>query len=191
MKYAFMFAHRFEFAIALMARVLCVSRSGFYDWLKPRKDGPRAARRREPDGQVKAVFDAHEGRYGAPRITKELHDQGRGCDEKTVAGSLRRQGLRARAAKRFKATTNSNHNLPVAPNLLEQDFTATAANEQWVQDITYRTPGIRREQDARTGSRVCRKCRWARPGRSSRSNSSSATKMSLSGSDQERASWVM
>jgi putative transposase len=86
---------------------------------------------------VKSVFEEHKARYGAPRVTTELRDQGHHCNEKTVASSLRRQELKARAARRFKATTNSNHNLPVAPNLLEQDFTATRPNEKWVQDISY------------------------------------------------------
>lgn len=137
MKYAFMLAHRREFAIALMARVLEVSRSGFYGWLKPKTPSSMAEWREVLDQRVKAVFHAHKGRYGAPRITRELREAGHGCDEKTVASSLQRQGLRARAARRFKATTNSKHNLPVAPNLLEQDFSASAANQKWVQDITY------------------------------------------------------
>lgn len=67
----------------------------------------------------------------------DLHDLGHHYDRKTVAASMKRQNLRARAARKFKATTNSNHNLPVAPNLLQQDFKATAPNQKWVADITY------------------------------------------------------
>ena len=67
----------------------------------------------------------------------DLAEAGHQHDRKTVADSMRRQGLRAKAAKKFKATTNSKHNLPVAPNLLQQDFTATAANQKYVGDITY------------------------------------------------------
>jgi transposase InsO family protein len=129
--------HEHEFSITLMARVLRVSRSGYYDWRWPRRANRRAKEREVLDERVKAAFEAHKGRYGAPRLTFELSETGRGYDEKTVALSFRRQGLVARAAKRFKATTNSNHNLPVAPNLLNQDFTASRANEKWVQDITY------------------------------------------------------
>ncbi len=70
-------------------------------------------------------------------MTLDLRDQGEGYDRKTVAASMRRQGLRAKAAKKFKATTNSNHGLPVAPNLLQQDFSATEPNQKWVGDITY------------------------------------------------------
>lgn len=126
-----------EFSVASMARVLGVSRSGFYEWCRPRGPSARATARETLDERVKAVFAAHRGRYGAPRVTAELREQGFGWDEKTVASSLRRQGLRARATRRFKATTNSNHALPVAPNLLEQDFSAARPNEKWVQDITY------------------------------------------------------
>lgn len=129
--------HRREFWIVIMARVLGVSRSGFYRWCQSRGPSPRAKARAALDARVKALFDAHKGRYGAPRITAELREQGEGCDEKTVASSLRRQGLVARAGRRFKATTNSKHGLPVAENLLEQDFEAAAPNEKWVQDITY------------------------------------------------------
>ena len=137
MKYAFMSEHKAAFSVIQMARVLKVSRSGFYAWLRPCEPGPRRLARASLDEQVKSVFDEHKGRYGAPRITEELREQGHGYDEKTVASSLRRQGLKARAARKFKATTNSNHNLEVAPNLLEQDFQASRPNEKWAQDITY------------------------------------------------------
>jgi transposase InsO family protein len=129
--------HEHEFSITLMARVLRVSRSGYYDWRWPRRGNRRAKEREVLDERVKTAFNAHKGRYGAPRLTVELGEAGHPYDEKTIASSLRRQGLAARAAKRFKATTNSNHDLPVAPNLLNQDFTVSRANEKWVQDITY------------------------------------------------------
>ena len=68
---------------------------------------------------------------------RDLADAGHVHDRKTIAESMRRQGLRAKAAKKFKATTNSRHNLPVAPNLLQQDFTASGPNQKYVGDITY------------------------------------------------------
>lgn len=137
MKYAFMERHRFEFKVVLMARFLRVSRSGFYEWLTRARDCESRRQRCEFDRRVREVFEAHRARYGAPRIAIELREKGLPCDRKTVAQSLRRQGLRARAARKFKATTNSDHQLPVAPNLLEQDFTASAPNQKWVSDITY------------------------------------------------------
>jgi transposase InsO family protein len=86
---------------------------------------------------VGGAFDHFKRRYGTPRITRHLGGQGHHYDDKTVASSLRRQGLRAKAAKRFKATTDSNHNRPVAENVLGQDFTAERPNEKWAGDITY------------------------------------------------------
>ena len=89
------------------------------------------------DDAVKKAFDAKKGRSGSPGLTLDLADAGQQYDRKTVAESMRRQGLRAKAARKFKATTNSKHGLPVAPNLLQQDFTATAPNQKYVSDITY------------------------------------------------------
>ena len=121
-----------------MSRVFQVSRSGFYAWYK-RQDNPspRLRRREQLDAAVKKAFDAGKGRSGSPRLMMDLAEAGHQHDRKTIAESMRRQGLRAKAAKKFKATTNSKHNLPVAPNLLEQDFTATAPNQKYVGDITY------------------------------------------------------
>jgi len=121
-----------------MARVFGVSRSGFYTW-RTRTSVPsrRGLARQALDARVKAAFIAGKGRYGAPRLHADLRDAGFSADIKTLAASLRRQGLRAKAARKFKATTNSKHSLPVAPNRLRQDFTAAKANEKWVGDITY------------------------------------------------------
>ena len=123
--------HAGEFAVRLMCRVLSVSPSGYYDWRK-RKPSKQAQARAAQDAQVEAAFLTKKGRAGAPRLSRHLK-QGR----RQVAQSLRRQGLRAKAARKFKATTNSNHTLPVADNLLKQDFTAQRPNQVWVGDITY------------------------------------------------------
>ena len=138
MKYAFMDKQSGNFQITAMSRVFQVSRSGFYAWRK-RKYRPSRRKRRQQqlDALVEDAFHTRKGRYGAPRLTLDLADAGHHHDRKTVANSLRRQGLRAKAARKFKATTNARHNLPVAPNLLEQDFTATAPNQKYVSDITW------------------------------------------------------
>ncbi len=83
------------------------------------------------------AFKADKGRSGAIRVMLALEKQGIHYNRKTVALSLQRQGLRAKAARKFKATTQSKHNLPVADNLLKQDFTASQPNQKWVGDITY------------------------------------------------------
>jgi transposase InsO family protein len=130
--------HSGIFRITRMCRVLAVSRSGFYSWRhRQAHASPRQERRVSLDHQVAQAFAARKGRSGSPTLTRDLRDQGLPYNRKTVAASQQRQGLRAKAAKKFKATTNSKHTLPVAPNLLQQAFTAQAANQKWVGDITY------------------------------------------------------
>jgi transposase InsO family protein len=86
---------------------------------------------------VANAFKADKSRSGAIRVMLALEKQGIHYNRKTVALSLQRQGLRAKAARKFKATTQSKHNLPVADNLLQQDFTASQPNQKWAGDITY------------------------------------------------------
>ena len=119
------------FAIRLMCRVLSVSSSGYYAWLS-RTPSKQAQSRAELDAKVKAQFANRKGRDGAPRIAKSLQ-----VGRRQVAESLQRQGLCAKAALKFKATTNSKHSLPVADNLLQQNFSAQRPNQVWVGDITY------------------------------------------------------
>ena len=139
MKYVFMHNHSAQFRLSVMARILQVSRSGFYAWRQRQSigPGPRQQRCHERDEMVMLAFEAGKDRSGSPRLVLDLNDAGHSCDRKTVANSIMRQGLRAKAAKKFNVTTNSKHNLPVAENLLQQDFTATAPNQKWVGDITY------------------------------------------------------
>ena len=129
--------HRVEYSIDGMCACFGVSRSGYYAWLQ-RKPSQRAEQRQALDNRVKALFDRHKYRYGAKRIQQQIQqDDQQHYNLKTVAASLQRQGLVAKAARKFKATTNSQHNLPVFDNLLNQDFSATAPNQKWVSDITY------------------------------------------------------
>ena len=125
-----------QFKLRLMCRVLSVSPSGYYEW-RSRAPSSTQQQRALFDVQVQVAFDVEKGRAGSPRVMRRLKKQGhRGCRHQ-VAQSMRRQGLRAKAARKFKATTNSNHSLPVAPNLLQQDFSAERPNQKWVSDITY------------------------------------------------------
>lgn len=116
--------------------------AGYYAW-RQRGGEPSPRRRRQAitDQRVVQAFEQGKGRSGAPRLTHDLNDAGVAICRNTVAASLRRQSLRAKAARKFKATTNSRHGLPVAPNLLEQGFSATAPNQKWVGDITYLATG--------------------------------------------------
>ena len=138
MKYAFIHQHRQAFSVQRLCQSVGVARSGYYAW-RHRDDVPSVRRHRQAalDYRVASAFHRKQGRSGAPRLTLDLKDEGLSINRKTVAASLRRQGLHAKAARRFKATTNSRHGLPVAPNLLQQDFVAKAPNRKWVGDITY------------------------------------------------------
>ena len=138
MKYAFIGKHAGEFTIVAMCRVLRASRSGYYSWRqRNQQPSPRQQNRHVLDKRVATAFSARKERAGSPRLVLDLRDQGYIYNRKTVAASMKRQGLRAKAAKKFKATTNAKHNLPVAPNLLLQDFSAFFPNQKWVCDITY------------------------------------------------------
>lgn len=128
--------HEAQFRVRMMCRVLRVSPSGYYEW-HSRAPSARVLRRAQLDAQVRTAFIAQKGRAGAPRLRRGLNKQGIGAGRHQVAQSLRRQGLRAKGARKYKATTNSKHSLPVAPNLLQQDFSAERPNQKWVSDITY------------------------------------------------------
>lgn len=136
MRYRFIDAHKKVWPVNLMCGVLQVARSGYYDWLK-RPEGVQAASNHTLDDEIRRVFAEHKQRYGAPRITDELHDQGITCSKNRVARRMKKLGLRGIQAKKFKVTTDSNHNKPVAEDLLGQDFTAARSNQKWVSDITY------------------------------------------------------
>jgi len=120
----------------MMCRALKVSRSGYYDWCD-RAPSLRAQSREQLDGRVRAAFEAEKARIGSPRVTRRLREQGHIAGHNQVAESMARQGLRAKGARKYKATTNSKHSLPVAENLLQQNFNANRPNEKWVSDITY------------------------------------------------------
>ena len=141
MKYVFIEKHQAEFSIKAMCRVLRVARSGWYwyTWCQRRTGiSPRQQFRQHCDSVVlAAAFTRSKQRYGAPRLTDELRAQGYHFNVKTVAASLRRQGLRAKASRKFSPVSYRAHGLPVSENLLEQDFYASGPNQKWAGDITY------------------------------------------------------
>ncbi|UXI70319.1 IS3 family transposase [Tahibacter amnicola] len=136
MKYAVVAENEGQHSVRMMCRALTVSPGGYYEWRK-RKPSRRTRQRAALDTVVDSAFRAQKGRAGAPRLTHGLKQQGINAGHNQVAESLRRQGLRAKAARKFKATTNSAHSLPVAPNLLQQNFSAERPNQAWVADITF------------------------------------------------------
>lgn len=136
MKFALIEAEKAEFPVRFMCRQLGVSCSGYYAW-RGREKSETARETAVLEKEVKAVYTAHKGRYGSPRILLELKGQGRCTSRKRIARIMQQHGLVARPRKRFRRTTDSNHPLPVADNLLARKFTTVAPNEVWVTDITY------------------------------------------------------
>ena len=136
MKYAFIAERRLPYPVTVLCRVLGVSPQGHYAWRKR----PESSRKREDQhlsAKIRVIHAESKGSYGSPRIQDELNDQGIPCGRKRVARLMRLEGLRAKAGKKFKATTDSAHSKPVAPDLVQRRFVAKAPNLIWVGDITY------------------------------------------------------
>jgi transposase InsO family protein len=127
---------RLKFPINVMCRVFDVSRGGFYDWLR-RKPSRRAQEDERLKVAIKAAHKRTRESYSARRLQPELAADGFIVGRDRIARLRRELGLCCRQKRKFKATTNSNHNLPVAENLLNQSFTPSKPNEVWVTDITY------------------------------------------------------
>ena len=125
-----------EFPVQRLCKVLGVSPSGYFAW----KERPACRRQRDDMvllAHVRSAFALSNGTYGSPRMTHELCDNGLAVGRRRVARLMRENGLKARQKRRFKRTTDSLHAFPVAPNLLDQDFTATEPNQKWGADISY------------------------------------------------------
>jgi len=112
-----------------------VARSGFYAWRR-RSESPHARRDRRLKVLVQASFDASKQRYGSPRIHRDLIEQRERVSRKRIIRLMQEEGLKARVRKRFKCTTMSDHDQPVAANLLDRQFTAATVNQRWVGDTT-------------------------------------------------------
>jgi transposase InsO family protein len=128
--------HEAEFSISMMCRLLLVSRSHYYSW-KTQKPCARKQADEKLVDKIKQAFEDERKRAGSPRITLALREGGTFVGRHRVARLMRENGLRAKAAKKYKATTNSVHKLPVAPNLLKQNFEAKKPDKKYVSDITY------------------------------------------------------
>jgi transposase InsO family protein len=125
-----------DFPTEQLCRVLKVSRSGFYAWLS----AVPSKRTQEDDAlkvAIRAVHEQSRETYGTRRVQPELLEQGFPAGRDRIARLRREMGLRCKQRRRFKATTNSRHNLPVAENVLDQHFAPTAPEQVWVTDITY------------------------------------------------------
>jgi putative transposase len=135
--YRFIDEHRQEWPVRLLCETLEVSPAGYYAW-RQRPRSPREQRRGALLVEIRAVHAEVKARYGSPRIHAELVARGHDCCVNTVARLMRDNGIAAKTAKKFRCTTtDSDHDLPVAANLLGRQFNPSGANEAWVADITY------------------------------------------------------
>jgi len=119
-----------------MCQVLKVSRSGYYRWLN-RPESERKRRRDTLKQRIQFWYGDSNGLYGSPKITQMLRQEGFGVSQKTTTRLMKELGLKSRTVKKYKATTNSRHSLPVHENTLNQQFQAAAPNQVWTADITY------------------------------------------------------
>jgi putative transposase len=129
-------AEKANFEVRVMCRVLGLAPSAYYDWERHQRS-KRALRDDELLERIGRIFARFRGRYGAPRVRRELSAEGQSVSRKRVARLMRQAGLRAKGRRKYKATTDSTHSLPVAPNLLARDFHADRPDAVWVSDITY------------------------------------------------------
>lgn len=136
MKYRFIEQQREAHNVAKVARILGVSRGGYYAW-RSRAPSERTRQQEQLVGKIKAIQEEVKYRYGSPRITRELKRRGVGVGHNRVARLMALNGLGARGKMRFRSTTDSAHSLPVAENLLNRAFEVAEANKVWVSDITY------------------------------------------------------
>ena len=136
MKYAWIRDQRQDYPLASLCRLLDVSTSGYADWLA--SGGPSQWL---SDAQllalVRSTFAEFDGAYGAPRIYRELRANKHPVSKERIRRLMKQAGLKARHKRRYKVTTDSKHNLPVAPNLLNRQFAVDKPDQVWTTDITY------------------------------------------------------
>ncbi len=132
-RYEFIDKHRGEFPVQRMCEVLGVSASGYYGW----RNRPMSARAQENQKLTVEIAEVHEASrktYGSPRIYEELISRGRHVSKNRVARLMRLGNIAVKRKKRHKITTDSRHNYPIAPNLLNRNFQADHPNQKWVSD---------------------------------------------------------
>ena len=136
-KYAWIDAQRKTYPLPAMCATLAVSASGYQAW----KRGGTPNRKRLADAQmltlIRAIHAELKGAYGSPRMVKEIRGRGFPAGKERVERLMRENNIRGRHKRRFKATTDSKHALPVAPNLLNRNFRPVAPNQAWTADLTY------------------------------------------------------
>jgi putative transposase len=136
MKFRFIDAAKESFPVTRLCQVLGVSPSGYFAW----RSRPASCRQREDLvllAHIRSAFARSNGTYGSPRVARELQEEGLTIGRRRTARLMRENDLKARQKRRFKRTTDSHHAFPVAPNLIEQNFSAERPNQKWAADISY------------------------------------------------------
>ena len=136
MRYRFIDDNRSAFGVERMCRILRISRSGYYGW-RDRDPSERKLRHERLLPEIKRVFGNSRQTYGSPRVFDSLKAQGHRCGRHQVAALMRQNGITPKRRKKFKTTTDSDHNYPIAPNLVKRVFEAELLNRLWTSDITY------------------------------------------------------
>tara|TARA_R110001599_G_scaffold56053_1_gene155149 strand:- start:417 stop:1283 length:867 start_codon:yes stop_codon:yes gene_type:complete len=128
--------HKLKYPVGLMCKVLKASKSGYYNWLS---NGPSKlwSENQEIMESIHSIFEESHQSYGSPRMTVELEKRGFKVSRPRTARMMRASDLQARRKRKWKHTTDSNHNYPIAPNRLNRKFITSRPNEVWVSDITY------------------------------------------------------
>jgi transposase InsO family protein len=135
-RYQFVDQHRGQYSLERLCEALQVSVSGYYAWQK-RPESTRKQENKRIVAEIKEIHRQSRETYGSPRIHVDLQEKGMSCSENRVARLMKSHRIAAKRKRKFVVTTDSNHALPVAENKLNQQFTASKANEKWVTDITY------------------------------------------------------
>jgi len=136
MRYRFIQAHRNEFRVWLMCRVLEVSRGGFYLWLK-RPESQRSVENGRLVVAIRAIHRESRGVYGSPRVHARLRAQSGRYGRNRIARLMREMQIQGKRRRKFRVTTDSDHTLPISGNILDRKFTIGMPNKAWVADITY------------------------------------------------------
>ena len=124
------------FSLSALCRAMQVCRSGFYAWNK-RKKSKRQIQNETLTEQIKSVYHDSKQTYGSPRICADLKEAGIPCSQKRIARLMRLHKISALRPKRFVVTTDSDHKMPIAENLLDRTFEAETPDTRWTADITY------------------------------------------------------
>ena len=135
MRFGFIAVEKAHHQVTVLCRCLRVTRSGLYAWVR-RGMSARAQRDVVLKTKLRAFHTASDRTYGRPRLWKDLREDGEAISEKRVGRLMREEGIRGRVRRRFTVTTMSDHDDPIAANLLDRQFTATAPNQRWAGDTT-------------------------------------------------------